>query len=250
MKKPAPFDERRELIIPGDHQETIAFALEHFIDTANRAITEHGAFFVALSGGSTPKEIYQKLASQEYKDRIDWTRVHLFWSDERSVPPTSSDSNYHMAVDAGLKTLPIPKAQIHRMVAEETIDKNATHYETLIKETLKGKPFDLIMLGMGEDGHTASLFPGTKALKETKRLVIPNHILKQDTWRMTFTYPLINAAKQTAIYVLGDKKKERLSSVLQPKPEAPPFPIQKIGTKEHPALWIVDKDAGAIISPS
>lgn len=250
MKKPAAFDERRDLIIPGDHDETIAFALEHFIHQADVAIADKGAFFVALSGGSTPKEIYQKLASPEYKDQIDWTRVHLFWSDERSVPPTSSDSNYHMALEAGLKTLPIPKAQIKRMVAEKNIEANATLYETLIKETLKGKPFDLIMLGMGEDGHTASLFPGTEALKETSHLVIPNHVPQQDTWRMTFTYTLINAAKQAAIYVLGEKKKERLSAVLHPKPENPPFPIQKIGTSKHPALWIVDKDAGTLISPS
>ena len=247
MIKPRLIDEKRLLIIPGDHEQTITFALEHFIQTAIGAIEEKEAFFVALSGGSTPKEIYQKLASQDYRDRIDWNFVHLFWSDERSVPPTSSESNYHMALEAGLKTLPIPQDHIHRMAAEETIEANAKLYEALIQETLQDSPFDLIMLGMGEDGHTASLFPGTQGLKETKRLVIPNHVPQQNTWRMTFTYPLINAAKQTAIYVLGDKKKERLASVLEPKAEDPPFPIQRIGTKKHPALWIVDKEASALL---
>lgn len=243
---PTPFDDRRHLIIAGDHAETITFALEHFIETANQALTARGAFCVALSGGSTPKEIYQKLASPLYRTRIDWARVHLFWSDERSVPPTSAESNYHMAMEAGLNTLPIPKEHIHRMVAEEKIEENAAQYEALVKE----RTFDLIMLGMGEDGHTASLFPGTEALNETKRLVVPNHVPQQNTWRMTFTYPLINAAKQTAIYVLGGEKKERLLAVLKPKPEDPPYPIQKIGTREHPALWIVDKEAATLISAS
>ena len=248
MKQPRPFDERRALIIPGNHEETIAFALKHFIQTASAAIKEKGAFFVALSGGSTPKEIYQKLASHDYRNRIDWNFVHLFWSDERSVPPTSSDSNYHMALESGLKTLPIPQDHIHRMVAEKTIEANAKLYEERIQEILQDNPFDLIMLGMGEDGHTASLFPNTDGLKEPKRLVIHNHVPRLCTWRMTFTYPLINAANQIAIYVLGDKKKERLSSVLQPKAEDPPFPIQRIGTKKHPALWIVDKEASALLT--
>lgn len=247
MISPRPFDERRRFIVPGDHKQTVTFATMHFIKTANAAIKEKGAFFVALSGGSTPKEIYQKLASKTYRDCIDWSRVHLFWSDERSVPSTSPDSNYHMTLEAGLKTLPIPDDHIHRMVAEEKIEENAKLYQEHIQEILQNNSFDLIMLGMGEDGHTASLFPHTDGLKETKRLVIPNHVPQQDTWRMTFTYPLINAAKLAAIYVLGDSKKERLASVLQPKEEDPPFPIQQIGTKARPSLWIVDKEASALL---
>lgn len=233
----------KRVIIPGNHNETITFATQHFIDTAQSAIAEKGAFYVALSGGSTPKEIYQKLASPPFRNCIDWTRVHLFWSDERTVPPSDPSSNYHMAMTSGLDTLPISPLHIHRMRAEEEIDKNAALYEKLLPAC-----FDLIMLGMGDDGHTASLFPGTKALQETTRLITPNFVEKLNTWRMTFTYPLINQAKQAVIYVLGVHKQERLRSIFKKTPEDPEFPIEKIGTTQRPALWIVDQDASALIS--
>lgn len=241
MKSPLPIDSRRALIIPGNHDETIAYAVEHFIQTAQTAIETKGAFFVALSGGSTPKEIYQNLSCSPYKERLDWKSVYLFWSDERSLPPTHPDNNYRMAMEAGLKTLPIPSRQIHRMVAENDIKTNAKLYEKCILNTLQGAPFDLVMLGMGEDGHTASLFPKTAALNETKRLVTPNYIPELKTWRMTFTFPLINAALHPVIYVLGEQKKKMLLSVFKPSASSPPLPIQNIGTPAHPALWIVDQ---------
>lgn len=235
-------DERRDLIVPGDHNATVKFCIEHFIGIARKAIADHGHFFVALSGGSTPKTIYEHLTRAPYQAQIDWSKVHLFWSDERSVPPDRPESNYHMAMEAGLKLMPIPPTQIHRMRAEDNIHKHAEEYEQIIRETLKGKPFDLVMLGMGDDGHTASLFPDTEGLKSHGRLVIANYIPQHQTWRMTLTFDCINQASNIAIYVLGASKKEMLAKVLS---SSDVYPSQKVGTKEHKALWIADEAAAA-----
>lgn len=234
-----------KLLIPGDAEATIQACVEHLISCYKRAVKEHGAFFIALSGGSTPKAIYEKLTKAPFAGQIDWSKVYLFWSDERSVEPTSPDSNYHMAMEAGFKKMAIPSDQIQRMCAERDIEKNAAAYEKKIQKLLKGRPFDLIMLGMGEDGHTASLFPETKALEIHDRLVAANYVPQKSTWRMTLTYPCINQAIETVIYVLGASKKERVSEVLKnPKLN---LPIQQVGTKERPALWILDQSAAELI---
>jgi 6-phosphogluconolactonase len=239
---PKDWDERRFLIIPGDNNATIIFCVEHFIAASKEAITDHDAFFVALSGGSTPKAIYEHLCKSPYREQIDWKKIYLFWSDERSVPPTDPESNYHMAMHAGFKDMPISKDHIFRMQAESDIEENALKYERTIKEVLKGRPFDLIMLGMGDDGHTASLFPGTEGLKAKNRLVIANHVPQRNTWRISFTYECINSAHHIAIYVLGANKRNMLDRVLKRQED---LPIAKIGTKTNKALWIVDEAAGA-----
>lgn len=245
MHKPYAIDERREILIPGDQGETLDYAVTHWIAAAERAIREKGRFFVALSGGSTPKKIFQALSSKEYRDQVEWSNVFLFWSDERSVPPDHPDSNYHMAlVEGGLNTLPIPIEHIFRMHAEEEIEKNALGYELTIKKQLGGRPFDLIMLGMGDDGHTASLFPHTKALLETKRLVVANHVPQKNSWRLSFTYTLINQAKEICLYVMGENKREMLEKVLTGPFNKEEHPSQNVGTKEHKALWIADTAAG------
>ena len=224
---------------------TLIFCVEHFIAICKQAIKDHGAFFVALSGGSTPKAIFQHLSSPPYDQMVEWNKVHLFWSDERATAPDHPDSNYHMAMQAGLSKMPIPKDQIHRMRAEEKIEENAASYEQEIAAALKGRPFDLVMLGMGEDGHTASLFPHTAALNIENRLVAANFIPEKNTWRMTFTYPCINQASHIAIYVLGMSKKDTLAEVLLSPPQFDRYPIQKVGTVAHRALWIVDQTAAA-----
>jgi 6-phosphogluconolactonase len=237
------WDERRDLVVPGDAGATLEFCTEHWLKTGNQAIRDHGAFYVALSGGSTPKTIFQMLTSPTYAGRIDWSKVHLFWSDERAVPPDHPDSNYHMALTAGLEKMAIPKSQIHRMQAEKNIEAHALAYEALIKD----RPFDLVMLGMGDDGHTASLFPYTKALAETQRLVVANYIEAKKTWRMTFTYRCINQAAHIAIYVIGAAKKHMLKEVLSSPNQFDRLPSQKVGTKEHRALWIADAAAASEI---
>ena len=238
-------DQRRHLIIPGNYEVTIAFCCDHFCKLAKNAIDTHGAFFVALSGGSTPKTIFERLTTEPYAQKIDWSKVHLFWGDERSVPPDHEESNYRMAMKAGLEKMPIPKEQIHRMHAEKEIEKNALEYEKTILQVLGKHPFDMIMLGMGEDGHTASLFPETKALYEKEHLVVANEVPQKNTWRMTLTFDCINQAQNAVFYVLGAGKKEMLARVLSAGEK---FPSQRIGTKEHPALWIADEAAAALFT--
>lgn len=240
------WDARRNLAIPGDHATTVHFCLNHLLAVYEEAIKDHGAFYLVLSGGSTPKELYQHLCRPPYKDQIDWTKVFLFWGDERPVPPTDPKSNYHMAMEAGFKHLPIPPFHICRMEAEENLIDNAQNYEAKIKEILKGRPFDFNLLGCGEDGHTASLFPHTTALKAEGKLVVANHVPQLNTWRMTLTYECINNSSNIVIYALGSNKKEIVAQVLQS--DTGLYPIERIGTEEHKALWILDDQAAAGIT--
>ncbi len=235
------FDKRRTIALPGDEEKTIQFAVDHWIKTAQKAIASKGSFFVALSGGSTPKKIFSHFTPS----MLDWSSVYLFWSDERSVLPTDPESNYKMALDSGLGKLPIPKAQIFRMHAEKDIEENALLYEKKIKEIVPNASFDLIMLGMGEDGHTASLFPETKALREKDRLVVANSVPSKQTTRMTFTFPLINKAQEIVIYVLGKGKQDALENIFTNPSSS--LPATQVGSVLHPALWIIDDAAGLLL---
>ncbi len=239
--KKISWDERRNLMIPGNEAETLDYCVGHWIDCAQAAITDHGYFAVALSGGNTPRAIFQKLTRQH--DRLDWSKVLLFWSDERAVSPDNPDSNFYMAMEAGFKQLLIPAENIHRMQAETSIEAHAQAYESLIRRKIPSLAFDLIMLGMGDDGHTASLFPHTQGLHETHKLVIANEIPQKQCWRMTFTFPLINQAQQTCFYVLGANKQEMIKTVLMGPYLPEEHPCQRIGTPHHKALWILDEGA-------
>ena len=243
------FDERRDLCIPGGHAAAIAMSVDHFLAAASTAIAQKGLFAVALSGGSTPKEIYTQLASEENRNKVDWSRFLVFWSDERNVPPDHPDSNYRMAMEAGFAALPIPHDQIFRMKGEGDIEQHSIEYEALIQKHVPKQTFDLIMLGMGEDGHTASLFPETHALQTLNRLAVANFLPKKNVWRMTLTYDCINAAEHIAIYVLGKNKAPMVREVLTGPYEPDKLPIQKIGTPAHHALWIMDAEAASLIPP-
>ncbi|MCI0382547.1 MAG: 6-phosphogluconolactonase [Chlamydiae bacterium] len=239
------WDERRNLLIPGDQNTTLNLCLRHFIAIYQQSIQNHGSFYVALAGGSTPRSIYEHLCSLPYKDQIDWSKIWLFWSDERNVPPNHPESNYQMAMNGGFKNMAIPPNQIHRMVAEKELEKNALEYEKTILSLFHGS-FDLVLLGIGEDGHTASLFPNTKALDAKGRLVIENYLPQKKSWRMTLTIECINQAKNIAIYVFGPSKKHIVKEVFT-SPNQELYPAQKIGTKEHKALWIIDEAAASEI---
>eukprot|EP00919_Chromeraceae_sp_WS-2016_P064581 GHVR01152885.1.p1 GENE.GHVR01152885.1~~GHVR01152885.1.p1 ORF type:complete len:259 (+),score=50.18 GHVR01152885.1:129-905(+) len=238
------WDERRNIAHPGDTQATLTFAVEHFINCGKEAIKDHGLYMVALSGGSTPTALFELLASPDYSSKLDWTKVILFWGDERSVPAIHPHSNFRMAMDAGLKTLSIPSHNIYRMEAEENIEENARAYEEKINVILGPRPLDLIMLGMGEDGHTASLFPATKALNEKTALAVANEVPQKNTWRMTLTYPCINQANNIVIYVIGASKAHMVKQIFQEEHE-PPFPVALIGTPSNKALWVLDSEAAA-----
>ncbi len=231
------WDARRDYIVPGNGQETIDFAVEHWIHSAERAIQQRGKFIVALSGGSTPKAIYEKLSQK----KVDWTKVWLFWSDERVVPPDHPDSNYRMAMESFGK-LPIPPSQIFRMKTEGDLAKQALDYEEKIRHIAGKNLFDLVMLGIGEDGHTASLFPDTQGLEIQDRLVTANYIPQKKCWRMTLTFPCINQSFHSAIYVIGSSKRLIVSQVLE-APIQSSFPASQVGTSEKKALWILDNDA-------
>jgi 6-phosphogluconolactonase len=245
------FDDRRDIAIPGNARETTLFCAEQFLKIGNAAIQERGVFNAALSGGSTPKAIFQLLASPELRSQIDWKNVVLFWSDERNVLPDDPQSNYKMAMDAGFASLPLKKENIHRMPAEgEAIEAEdaAKEYEKLILKLVPKASFDFVMLGMGEDGHTASLFPKTHGLHAEERLTIVNFVPQLNTWRMTLTYECINQSKNISIYVIGKNKAAMVKKVLSAPSEPDEFPIQKIGTRKHKALWILDTDAASELS--
>lgn len=240
-------DERRLLVVPGDQTATVNYSVNQIIELANEAISARDQFAIALSGGSTPKAIYQALALPENKSKVDWKRCFIFWSDERAVAPEDPESNFHMAMAAGLSSLGIPTNQIFRMQAEKEIKEHAQNYESVIHQKVKDGVFDLIMLGMGDDGHTASLFPHTDGLKINNRWVIANYVPQKKTWRMTFTYDCINAARHTAIYVTGAGKAEMLKKVLTGSYNPEDLPIQRVGTPTNPALWICDTAAADLV---
>lgn len=248
MKESYRVDERRLILLPGDEEATIAFAGEHWIKIADESILDHDFFAVALSGGSTPKKIFQHLS--HFSDRLDWSKVYFFWSDERSVLPTDPESNYRMALEeGGLSKLQIPSGHIFRMVAEENIEANAKLYEEIILNKLGPHPFDLVMLGLGEDGHTASLFPHTQALEQRERLVVANYVPEKKTWRMTLTFSCINQARQSVFYVLGESKAEIVMKVLTSSLDLQQYPSQGIGTEANPAFWIMDDAASKFLLP-
>jgi 6-phosphogluconolactonase len=240
------WDERRDYFLAEDAQAAIAFSVQHWIHSAQRAIQQRGRFAVALSGGSTPKAIYEALSEKEAAKQLDWTKVWLFWSDERAVPPDHPDSNYHMAMMSGLSRLAIPPAQIIRMQAEKEIEKQAARYEEQIRHYLDKHLFDLVMLGVGEDGHTASLFPKTAALQIEDRLVVANHLPEKKSWRMTFTFACINQSRQATIYAIGKSKEQIVPQVLNAAIQSP-FPSSRIGTPEHKALWVIDSAAAKLL---
>ena len=221
--------------IPGNYEETLQYCIDHFIEIANHAIQTRDAFHVALSGGSTPKALFQKLASPPFAKEIDWSKVRIYWSDERCVPKDHPDSNYKMAMDAGLSSLNIQKEHIFRMEGELDPQEAAERYQKILPER-----FDLIMLGMGDDGHTASLFPNTKALDEKTHLVAANEVPQKETWRLTLTYPCLDKARQIVIYVLGSAKAEIFKKV-STTPQA--YPVGKV---KNP-LFICDSEAAKML---
>jgi 6-phosphogluconolactonase len=225
-------------------------AAEQLIELAKSAITEHGRFSIALSGGSTPRSLYELLATPAYAGCINWQQVHVFWGDERCVPPDHVDSCYRMAREALLDHVPIPPGNIQRILGERPPNEAADQYE-LVLQTFFGQQsprFDLILLGMGDDGHTASLFPGTKALDEKSRWVIENYVEVKQMWRVTLTKTAINAAANVIFLVSGSAKAERLRLVLQGTYDPQNLPSQLIKPENGKLMWFVDQDAAHLLT--
>jgi 6-phosphogluconolactonase len=226
-------------------------AAEAFAARAAQAVAARGRFAVLLSGGSTPRRMYQLLADPPLRDRVDWGRVEVFWGDERPVPPDHPDSNYRMAYEALLSKVPVPPAQVHRMEAGRADrDAAAREYQAAIARAFgvpdSGQPpaFDLALLGLGPDGHTASLFPGTAALHEKGRWVVVNHVPRLATDRMTVTAPVLNRAREVLFLVAGADKVEPLAEVLEGPRDPERLPAQLI-QPEGRLGWFVDAAAAA-----
>ncbi|MEN9654194.1 MAG: 6-phosphogluconolactonase [Chlamydiota bacterium] len=224
------WDIRRDIYQGTSHKEALQFSVEHWIHTAARSIQQRGRFVCALSGGSTPKQFLPDIFAS--KD-VDWAKVWLFWSDERVVPPDDERSNYKMCMDAGLRHCPIPLNQVFRM-------QEASTYEELIRRHTDSHLFDLVMLGLGEDGHTASLFPGSPALKApANQLVIATEHPATKEKRISFTMHCINQSRLACIYALGSAKQTIVKTILN-APILSQWPASAVGTPEHKALFVLE----------
>ena len=214
-------------------QDLARGAAEYFVARSGEAVAQKGLFTVALSGGSTPKLLYEMLVGEQ----VPWAKTHFFWSDERHVPPDHPDSNYRMAYEAMLSKVPVPEGNVHRIHSENPdAAKAAGEYE----QTLL--PLDLILLGLGTDGHTASIFPGSEVLHETKRLVAAPWVEKLNTYRITMTLPLLNSGASVLFLVSGAEKAQIVKEVIEgPKK----YPAQFVQPTNGQLLWMLDKAAAA-----
>ncbi|MGA2457539.1 MAG: 6-phosphogluconolactonase [Terriglobales bacterium] len=223
-------------------------AAEEFVRTARAAIGAKGRFTVALSGGSTPKGLYSLLAAN-YAD-FAWNRVFLFFGDERHVPPTDPDSNYRMVHESLLTRIAIPAENVFRAPAENPdAAAAASDYEAQLRRFFEIRSgefprFDLILLGLGPDGHTASLFPDSAALDEQSRLVVANWVAKLNAYRITFTFPVLNRAAEVVFMAIGADKADMLHKVLEGK-NIPPLPSQRVQPSDGNLLWMLDEAAAA-----
>lgn len=212
------------------------------IKLGTQALAERGSFHIALSGGSTPLPLYALLALPEWRVRLDWSRTHVYFADERCVPPESAESNYGLVRQALLAPLNVPETNIHRMHGEDAPEQAAEAYDALLKNVT----LDLILLGMGEDAHTASLFPETAALSEQARACVANYVPKLSAWRLTLTAPYINTARHRVFLVSGANKASALRAVLHGVRDPQRYPAQLI----RDAQWLIDSDAAAALTQS
>ena len=235
--------------------ELHATAAAMFAAEASRAIDERGVFNVALSGGSTPKAVFSMLADDPaLRSQVDWKRVRFFWGDERHVPPDHPDSNYRMTREALLDRVPIDPEHVYRIKSEDPdAARAAADYEdtllTAFGMTTGSAPqFELILLGMGPDGHTASLFPGTDAVRETRRLVVANHVPSLNTERITLTAPVFNAGATVLFLVTGENKAPALKAVLEGPYDPDRLPSQLIRPTRGRLIWLLDPPAARLLS--
>ena len=222
-------------------------AAERFIEVASRAQETQGRFSVALAGGRTPKRVYELLATDDFRSRVGWSRVHTFFGDERCVPPDHPDSNYAMAFRAMLSKVPIPAANVFRIAAEKDPNDSARDYDAILREFFGPTAwprFDLVLLGLGDDGHTASIFPDSNVLEETSRLVVPTKS-PQGQCRITLTPRAFEHAARIIFIVTGEEKAATLSSVVQIQSRSPRLPASCIRPIDGTLAWFVDRKAAS-----
>ncbi|HEV2707614.1 MAG TPA: 6-phosphogluconolactonase [Pyrinomonadaceae bacterium] len=234
-----------EIRVFDDAEQVARATAARFVELADLSLRERGNFSVALSGGSTPRRVYELLAA-DFGERVRWPSVEIFFGDERCVPPEHRDSNYRMADEALLSRVPLSPASVHRMACEDDADEGARRYEQQLRAYFKDQEwprFDLVMLGMGEDGHTASLFPYTRALGEQQAWVVANRVEHLEALRLTLTVPAINHARHVLFNVVGAGKAERLREVLQGARDPERLPAQLIRPTTGRLAWFLDRAA-------
>lgn len=233
------------------HENTKALAqaaADRFVAASENAIEKRGSFTVALSGGSTPRETYRRLAEPGLATKVSWRNVHLFWGDERCVPPGHPDSNYRMVRKTLIQKVPVPQTNVHRIQGELDPNLAAEVYEEELRSVfgVEERPrFDLIFLGLGRDGHTASLFPGSMALRESEHWVVAVFVEALQAWRVTLTPPVLNSARQLSFLVAGKSKAERLQEVLESEPQPESLPAQIVQPRDGQVTWLIDQAAAA-----
>ena len=223
-------------------------AAERFMAHAQDAIVDHGLFSVSLAGGNTPRRMYEVLGAESFRTHVDWSQVHLFFGDERCVPPDHPDSNFHMAKHTLISRVSIPLQNVHPIRGDGDPIKNAQLYEAELKLFFPERPwprFDLVLLGMGDDGHTASLFPGTAALKESRAWVVANWVEKLKEYRITLTAPALNGASHVLFLVTGAAKATALAEVLSTARDPERLPAQLIKPESGSLTWLVDAQAAS-----
>jgi 6-phosphogluconolactonase len=240
----APRAPVREVRVLPDLDQLTSAARAELVERGRRAIAERGVFRLCLSGGSTPKRLY---ASLEERD-LDWPRVEIFFGDERHVPPDHKDSNYRMAREALFERVPLPAQNIHRIEAELPAPEAAARYEAVLSASFALRTgelprFDLALMGMGTDGHTASLFPGSSLLEERRRLVASAAIEELDTERITLTVPVFEAAACLLFLVAGGDKASALARILAAEPGTGDLPAGRIVPRAGELVWMVDHAA-------
>ncbi len=236
-------------IIYPDQKTLNHAAAEFIVQQAKLSISDHGRFSVALSGGGTPRKVYELLALPPLREEIPWADVHVFWGDERCVPLDDPQSNALMAKKAFLDHVPIPSVQIHFINCSESPENAAMQYEEQLRAYFAGAPprFDLILLGLGENGHTASLFPYTPVLEETERWAAAVYITEQALYRVTLTLPIINRAAVTAFVVSGVSKSQVLEEVMEGHEDPSRLPAQLIQPQHNGGrlYWLLDAAAAS-----
>jgi 6-phosphogluconolactonase len=230
-----------------DAESLALAAADEFARSAADAVRNRRLFRVALSGGSTPHALYRCLTRPPYRSAIAWERVRFFWGDERCVPPDSKRSNYRMARETLLDPLGIPPRQVFRMNGEEEPEAGAHAYEQTLRRHAAGRSvrLDLVLLGLGEDGHTASLFPGTAALDPGSKLVAANYVAKFSEWRITLTYRTLNEARRIVFVVSGAEKASAAARILQKSSGWRELPASGVCPRRGSLLWLLDQAAAS-----
>ena len=236
-------------------KELSRLAAEEFVRLAVKAVSESGMFTVSLAGGSTPRSLYSLLSNSDkpFRTQLSWDRIFFFWGDERHVPPDHPDSNYRMAHEALLSRVPIPAENIYRIKSElAEAAKAADEYEETLRKFFKLSAgqlprFNLVLLGLGQDAHTASIFPGSQVINEKRRLVVAPWIEKLKSSRITLTPPVLNMAEAVVFLVSGFEKAQALQNVLEGDYQPEHLPAQLIRANESMVLWLVDQEAASML---